>query len=94
MPKKPEPQIFNTGQGMNFDIDTAEGMERAVAWQDALFSKMVDGGRWIVPRSMSIYEVSHSTKTVRRISGMFEERVIQRVCEAAGWKYIDNAVSK
>lgn len=85
---------FNMGSGVNWNIDTPEGMENAVAWTDRTFAALVDGGRWIVPRSMSIYEISHSTKTVRRIMGMFEESVIQRVVEAAGWKYEDKAVLK
>lgn len=85
---------FNMGGGVNWNIDTPEGMENAIAWTDKTFATLVDGGRWVVPRSMSIYEVSHSTKTVRRVMGMFEEPVIQRVVEAAGWKYEDKAVMK
>jgi hypothetical protein len=83
---------FNMGGGVNFDISTPEGMENAVAWTDRLFASIVDGGRWIVPRSMSIYEINHTTKTVRRIMGAFEEPVIERVVKAAGWKYEDKSV--
>lgn len=84
--------LFNPDPRVNFNIDTEEGMANAVAWQKKLFATMVDGGRWIVPRSMSIYEINHSTKTVRRIMGMYEEPVIKRVVEATGWKYEERAV--
>lgn len=79
--------IFNMGRGANFDISTDEGMANAVAWQKKVLDALVDGGRWVVPRSMSIYEISHTTKTVRRLMGAHEEPIIRRVIEAAGWKY-------
>jgi len=78
---------FNMGGRFNFDIDTDEGMANAVAWQKKVFAALCDGGRWVVPRSMSTYEVNHTTKTVRRVMGMNEEPIIRRVIEASGWKY-------
>jgi hypothetical protein len=42
--------------------------------------------------ALQIYEINHTTKTVRRIMGAFEEPVIERVVEAAGWKYEDKSV--
>lgn len=75
------------GRGVNFNVDTEEGMANAVEWAEQMFATLADGGRWIVPRSMSIYEVNHTTHTVRRIMGMFDEPVIERVVKAAGWKY-------
>lgn len=85
-------EYFNMGPGDNWDVSTPEGMERAIVWTDLNFGRIVDGGRWIVPRSMSVYEISHSTKTVRRILGSFPEPIIQRVIEAAGWKYEEKTV--
>lgn len=81
--------IFNMGRGINFNIATEEGMANAVEWTNKTFAVLADGGRWIVPRSGSIYEVSHSTKTVRRIMGLFDEPEIERVIKAAGWFYIN-----
>lgn len=79
--------IFNMGRGVVHNIDTEEGMADAVAWMNVNLSTFAEGGRWIVPRSGSIYEVSHSTKTVRRIMGLFDEPAIERVIKAAGWKF-------
>lgn len=84
--------MFNMGGGINYNIDTKSGMTAAVAWQQALFETIADGGRWIVPRSMSVYEINHTKKTVRRIQGAFPEKIIQRVIEAAGWTYEERTV--
>lgn len=83
---------FNMGRGDNFNIDTEEGLANAVKWTNHVFSLIVDGGRWIVPRSMSAYEINHGTKTVRRVLGAFPEPIIERVIKAAGWKYEEKTV--
>lgn len=85
--------IFNMGQGVSFDIDTVVGLAAAVAWLNAMFDKTADGGSWVVPRSMSSYEVNHTTHTVTRKMGMFEEPIIERVIVAAGWKYANKSAA-
>lgn len=80
---------FGMGPGTNFNIDTEEGMANAVEWTEKAFAVLADGGRWIVPRSMSIYEVNKTDKTVRRIRGMYPEPVIRRVLIAAGYTYFE-----
>lgn len=69
----------------SWDLNTAEGMANAVAWQLKLFSTLADGGKWIVPRSSTIYTVHHVKKTVVRQLGFAPEPGIERVIKAAGW---------
>lgn len=69
----------------SWDLNTAEGMENAIKWQLKLFSTLADGGKWIVPRSGTIFTVHHKTKTVVRALGFAPEPDIERVIRAAGW---------
>lgn len=74
---------------MNWNIDTEEGMENAIAWQDKLLASVRQGGRWIVPRSMTIFEIDHAGKTVRKcLESVRPEPTIVRVLKAAGWKVV------
>lgn len=81
--------LFNMGSGINFDLDTPEGMANAVEWQTRMVSVLKQGGRWIVPRSGSIYEIDHEGKRARRITGFVPEPTITRVFEAMGWKVVE-----
>lgn len=74
---------------MNFDISTKEGMANAVAWQQGHISRLVQGGRWIVPRSGTVYEIDHERKIARRISGLLPEPDITKVFAAMGWKVVE-----
>lgn len=69
---------------MNFDIDTEEGMANAVAWQENLISKIVPGGRWLVPRSGTICILDQENKRVRML-GLLPEPTVERVFKAMGW---------
>lgn len=74
---------------MNFNIDTPEGMKNAIRWQLNLLSTITQGGRWVVPRSLTIFEVDHANKTVRKCAeAMRPEPIIVRVLKAAGWKVV------
>jgi|SRR5882672_5525136 len=73
---------------LNYDISTPEGMANAVEWQLKLFSVIGQGGRWIVPRSGTIYTIHHKTKTAVRQLGFLPEPDIERVIKAAGWTVI------
>lgn len=75
---------------MNFNIDTPEGMKNAIVWHNNLLSTITQGGRWVVPRSLTIFEVDHVRKTVRRCydNSLMPEPIIVRVLKAAGWKVV------
>lgn len=70
----------------NWNIATEEGMANAVVWQLKLFDTIKTGGKWIVPRSGTIYTVHHAAKTVVRQLGFAPEPDIEKVIKAAGWK--------
>lgn len=74
---------------MNWDLNTNEGLKNAVEWQTALVQTIFEGGSWIVPRSMSIYRIRHSTQTAEKLSG-FPEPDIEKVFEAMGWTVIES----
>lgn len=70
---------------MNLNIDTPEGMANAVAWQTKMIEVLVDGGRWLVPRSGTIYMIDKVNKRARKVLGLKPEPTITRVFEAMGW---------
>ncbi len=70
---------------MNFNIDTEEGMANAVAWQQKMIDVLADGGRWVVPRSGTIYMIDKTNKRARKVLGLKPEPTITRVFEAMGW---------
>lgn len=71
------------------NIDTPEGMREAVEWQTAHVNRLAQGGRWVVPRSGSIYIIDHEGKRAKRVFGMAPEPTITRVFIAMGWQVID-----
>lgn len=71
------------------NIDTPEGMRAAIAWQTQLVNVIAQGGRWVVPRSGSIYAIDHEGKQAKRLSGFAPEPTITRVFLAMGWKVFD-----
>lgn len=52
-----------------YSINNHEGMKAAVEWTTGMISHITDGGVWVVPRTMSIYKVHHSRKTLTRVVG-------------------------
>ena len=68
-----------------YDLDTIGGMNRAVEWTRELFEGLVDGGRWLVPRSGTVVTVYRSRKTVRIVSEI-PDPSLERVIKAMGWK--------
>jgi len=60
-------------------------MEDRIAWTRQHFALIKEGGSWIVPRSMTIYTIYHSTKTVIRTSGPGDPAV-ETVIREMGWK--------
>lgn len=75
----------------NYDLSTPEGLQNAVAWQQALVERMADQARWIVPRSMSVIVLDKVNKQAIRVMGMSPEPTIKRVFEEMGWTWIDKA---
>ena len=73
------------------NIDTLEGLAQAVAEQQALIDRIIPGGRWVVPRSGSIYMLDQENKMARRVHGLKPEPTITRVFEAMGWTVVEPA---
>jgi hypothetical protein len=72
---------------MNFDINTIDGMTNAMKWQAAMLSYIRQGGTWIVPRSMSLYEIDHTNRVATKRTGS-DEPEIERVFEGMGWRVV------
>lgn len=68
---------------MNYDLDTKEGMENAVAWQTQLCSYLNEGAMWCVPRSNQIYFVHAKDKYVVCPTG--GEENVNRVFKEMGY---------
>lgn len=81
--------LVNGRTPVNWDISTEEGMRNAMAWQTNMVALVADGGRWLVPRSGSIYEINKSTKTARLCMQMFPDPSIVKVFRAMGWKVVN-----
>lgn len=73
----------------NMNISTPEGMRNAIEWQRKLFSIIREGGRWVVPRSGSVFEIIHSRQTVRLCVAWLPDPDIIKVIKAMGWKVLD-----
>lgn len=73
------------------NINTPAGLAQAVKWQQDHIARVVDNGRWVVPRSGSIIVICHGTKEAVRVAGLFPEPDIEKVFKAMGWKWIDKA---
>lgn len=70
------------------DLDTDEGMDNAKAWLQDLIGMVQEGGKWIVPRSMSIYTIHHVTKVATRY-GLLPDPAVDRVFREIGWTVFD-----
>jgi hypothetical protein len=72
------------------NIDTPEGMDQAVAWQQSWIGTIKEGGVWMVPRSGLIIHVHHQDKVAvfHAIDGRRAEPDIARVFEAMGWRVL------
>jgi hypothetical protein len=73
---------------MNWDISTAEGLANAVEWQTRHVTRVTEGGFWAVPRSLSIYQLSHQRKTAMKLCGL-PEPDIAKVFKAMGWTVVE-----
>lgn len=71
------------------NIDTPQGMREAIAWQTKLVNAITQGGRWVVPRSGSIYMIDKEGKRAKRVPGLLPEPTITRVFLAMGWTVED-----
>lgn len=67
-----------------FDLDTPEGLAKAVEWQTNLVASIAEHGWWIVPRTASIYTIYHAHKHVVRF-GAKPDPQIDRVFHEMGW---------
>jgi len=68
-----------------YDLTTVGGMNRAVEWTRELFERLSDGGKWIVPRSMTIVTVYKSKKQVTISHGPIPDASIADVIRHMGW---------
>jgi hypothetical protein len=71
------------------NIDTPEGMMQAVAQQQALIDQIIQGGRWVVPRSGSIYMLDQGGKRAMCVLGGRVPKV-DRVFAAMGWTVVES----
>lgn len=72
------------------NIDTPEGMAQAVAEQQAVIDALGPGGRWVVPRSGSIYMLDQEGKRAMCVLGGRVPKV-DRVFAAMGWTVVESA---
>jgi len=70
---------------MNYDVDTSDGMKNAVRWTEGMIGQIKEGGFWLIPRSGTVVRVSHKSKTVSIMTGMYPEASLRRVIKAMGW---------
>lgn len=75
----------------NWDVDTKEGLARAVEWMERHVAMFNDQGRWVIPRSGSIIVIDKVNKQAIRVLGLRPETSTQKVFEAMGWKWVDRA---
>jgi hypothetical protein len=74
---------------MNFDVDTPEGMNRAIAWTETFLLMFKDGGIWAVPRSGTFIRIEKANKRAVKLLGLTPDPSIQKVFEAMGWTWED-----
>jgi hypothetical protein len=85
------PWFFNSLAAlMNWNVDTPEGLSNAIAWTEQFLLLLGDKGTWAVPRSGSIIEIDKVNKRAVLLVGG-PETSIQKVFEAMGWTWEDNA---
>lgn len=73
------------------DLESPEGLRRAVAWQQAMIQGIADGGVWLVPRSGTIIQVNHLKKEAIFKASFVPEPDIKKVFIAMGWSVVDPA---
>ena len=73
---------------INWDISTPEGMKNAIDWQTKHVTRLKEGGYWAVPRSMTVYVISHKRKVAVKLCGL-PEPDIAKVFEAMGWTVVE-----
>jgi len=67
------------------NLNTKEGMDAAVAWQQNLIDTIGDGGAWVVPRSGTLITFHKETSTAVIVEGLLPEPDIERVLVHMGW---------
>lgn len=67
------------------DIDDPEQRRQAVQWLVNYLRMIKDGGSWAIPRSRTVYTVSHQTKTLTRTAGPGDPPT-EDIAREAGWK--------
>lgn len=70
----------------NYDLKTEEGMANAKAWTEKVLTALTDGGRWIVPRSLTVVIAYPSRKAVQIQDGVVPDDSIRDVIRALGWE--------
>jgi hypothetical protein len=69
-----------------YDLDTKEGMANAIAWTTQALTCLNDGGRWVIPRSLTIVTAYPSRKAVQIKDGVVPDPSIRRVIREMGWE--------
>ena len=69
-----------------YDLKTEEGMANAKAWTEKVLTTLTDGGRWIVPRSLTVVIAYPSRKAVQIQDGVVPDDSIRDVIRALGWE--------
>lgn len=72
------------------NLNTEEGMEAAIQWQQNLIDTVKDGGSWAVPRSGTIITFDKGTRTAVFTLKGIPEPDIKRVLERMGWAVVEN----
>ena len=70
----------------SYDLDTPEGMANAIAWTEKALTCLNDGGRWVIPRSLTIVTAYPSRKAVQIKDGVVPDPSIRRVIREMGWE--------
>lgn len=66
------------------NLNTKEGMDAAVVWQQNLIDTIGDGGVWAVPRSGTLVTF-YKCHNVAVVEGLLPEPSIERVLIHMGW---------
>lgn len=75
----------------DWNVDSPEGLRRAVEWMRRHVELFNDQGRWIIPRSGSVVVIDKANKQAIRVLGLAPEPSTQKVFEAMGWTWVDKA---
>lgn len=68
------------------NIATEAGFREASAWTKNQLAMLVDGGVWIIPRSMSAVKVVSRKELTAEMDGMKREPGVVAIMRAMGWK--------